>query len=68
VGAPLMPRTIDPPQPLLPAVQARSATPWTCTVRILADREVIKQRTMAQRRLPITQLGVPNKELEARDS
>jgi len=34
-------------------------------VRILAEREVIKQRTMAQRRLVNGQLGVPNKELEA---
>lgn len=34
-------------------------------VRILAERELIKQRTMAQRRLVNAQLGVPNKELEA---
>lgn len=34
-------------------------------VRILAEREVIKQRTMAQRRLVNGPLGVPNKKLEA---
>jgi len=34
-------------------------------VRILAEREVIKQQTMVQRRLVNAQQGVPNKELEA---
>jgi putative transposase len=34
-------------------------------VRILAERDVIKQQTMARRRAMNTHMGVPNKELEA---